>query len=55
MKWLKEFALLLVQLFVVCAFNKFILNVSNDFIFIDSAIAILLTDLVNSSANKGDL
>jgi hypothetical protein len=52
MKWLKEFALLLVQLLAICAFNKYAMNVSNDFVLIDAAIAILLTDLVNKRANS---
>jgi hypothetical protein len=52
MKWLKEFALLLVQLLAICAFNKYAMNVSNDFVFLDAVLTILLIDLVNRRANR---
>jgi hypothetical protein len=52
MKWLKEFVLLFVELLFLCAFNKYAMNVSNDFIFINAVITVLIVDLVNRRANS---
>lgn len=53
MKFIKNWALLLSQLLVVCAFNKYAMNVNDEFVFIDSAIAVLLANLVNERARIG--